>query len=175
MELVHPLLCLTADETREWCRAAGLQPRQDSTNDDRAIRRNLIRHEVLPALGRVHEGAEVNLARSAELLAELDELVDELVEPHLQAELDLDRLAELPRGLRVLVLRAAAERAAGRPLRLPRELTGRLEAVAGRRLATSACRWPATWRRCACGEPSVSGHRRGILRANERRSQADRP
>jgi hypothetical protein len=81
----------------------------------------------------VHEGAEANLARSAELLAELDELVDELVEPHLAAELDLDRLAELPRGLRVLVLRAAAERAAGRPLRLPRELTGRLEAVAGRR------------------------------------------
>jgi len=131
--LIHPLLCLTAGETRDWCRAAGLEPRQDSTNDDRAIRRNLIRHEVLPALARVHEGAEVNLARSAELLAELDALVSELVEPHLQPQLDLDRLAGLPRGLRVLVLRAAAERAAGRPLRLPRELTGRLEAVAARR------------------------------------------
>jgi tRNA(Ile)-lysidine synthase len=131
--LIHPLLCLTAVETRDWCRAAGLEPRQDSTNDDRAIRRNLIRHEVLPALARVHEGAEVNLARSAELLAELDALVSELVEPHLQPQLDLDRLAGLPRGLRVLVLRAAAERAAGRPLRLPRELTGRLEAVAARR------------------------------------------
>ncbi|HEU0192998.1 MAG TPA: tRNA lysidine(34) synthetase TilS, partial [Gaiellales bacterium] len=52
--LIHPLLCLTGGETRAWCRAAGLEPRQDSTNDDRAIRRNLIRHEVLPALARVH-------------------------------------------------------------------------------------------------------------------------
>jgi tRNA(Ile)-lysidine synthase len=132
-DVVHPLLCLTGAETREWCRAAGLEPRHDSSNDDRAIRRNLIRHEVLPALARVHEGAEANLARSAELLAELDELIEELVEPHLQPQLELDRLAVLPRGLRVLVLRAAAEHAAGRPLRLPRELTGRLEAVAGRR------------------------------------------
>jgi tRNA(Ile)-lysidine synthase len=132
-DVVHPLLCLTGAETREWCRAAGLEPRRDSSNDDRGIRRNLIRHEVLPALARVHEGAEMNLARSAELLAELDDLIDELVEPHLQPELELDRLAELPHGLRVLILRAAAERAAGRPLRLPRELSGRLEAVAGRR------------------------------------------
>ena len=47
--------------------------------------------------------------------------------------LDLDRIAELPRALRVLVLREAAERSAGRPLRLPRELTGRLEQLATRR------------------------------------------
>jgi hypothetical protein len=47
--------------------------------------------------------------------------------------IDLDQVAELPRALRVLVLREAAERAAGRPLRLPRQLTGRLEQLAERR------------------------------------------
>ena len=130
---MRPLLCVTAAETREWCAERGLEPREDETNDDRAIRRNLIRHEVMPALLRVHPGAEVNLARSAELLAELDELVSELAGEHVADELDLDRLAALPRALRVLVLREAAERAAGRPLRLPRELTGRLEQLAERR------------------------------------------
>jgi hypothetical protein len=39
----------------------------------------------------------------------------------------------MPRALRVLVLREAAERAAGRPLRLPRALTAKLEAMAERR------------------------------------------
>jgi hypothetical protein len=87
----------------------------------------------MPALARVHPGAEVNLARSAELLGELDDLLGELAGEHVGDPLDLDRLASLPRALRVLVLREAAERAAGRPLRLPRQLTGRLEELAGRR------------------------------------------
>jgi tRNA(Ile)-lysidine synthase len=131
--IVRPLLCLTAQDTRGWCRDAGLEPRADATNDDLGIRRNLIRHQLLPLLRQVHDGADQNLARTAELLAELDDLLGELADPHMTDPLDLDRLAELPRGLRVLVLRRAAERAAGRPLRLPRELTGRLEQVASRR------------------------------------------
>ncbi|MGN6377980.1 MAG: tRNA lysidine(34) synthetase TilS [Gaiellales bacterium] len=133
-DVVRPLMCLTASDTRAWCRAAGLEPRHDDSNDDLAIRRNLIRHQVLPLLRTVHEGADQNLARTAELMAELDDLLGELADPHVGERIDLDALAELPRGLRVLVLRRAAERAAGRPLRLPRELTGRLEAVAGRRV-----------------------------------------
>ena len=131
--LVRPLLCLTAAETRRWCADHGLQPREDETNGDLAIRRNLIRHEVMPALARVHPGAERNLARTAELLGELDELLGELADGHVRDRLDLDELAALPRPLRVLVLRAAAERAAGRPLRLPRDLTARLEQLTGRR------------------------------------------
>ncbi|MGZ4481598.1 MAG: tRNA lysidine(34) synthetase TilS [Gaiellales bacterium] len=132
-EIARPLLCVTASETRRWCAGRGLRPRDDLTNDDRSIRRNLIRHEVIPALLRVHPGAEANLARTAELLGEMDELLAELAGGHVQEQLDLDALEELPRALRVLVLREAAERAAGRPLRLPRELTGRLESLASRR------------------------------------------
>jgi tRNA(Ile)-lysidine synthase len=131
--VVRPLLCVTAAETRAWCAAQGLEPRDDETNADPAFRRNLIRHEVMPALMRVHPGAELNLARSAELLAELDDLVSELAGDHVSDVIDLEQVAELPRALRVLVLREAAERAAGRPLRLPRQLTGRLEQLAERR------------------------------------------
>jgi hypothetical protein len=80
----------------------------------------------------VHPGAEVNIARTAELLGELDELLTELAGEHVSDELDLDRLADLPRPLQAIVLRVAAERTAGRPLRLPRALTERLLDVAGR-------------------------------------------
>jgi len=130
--LARPILCLTAAETREWCRSAGLAPRIDATNDDTALRRNLIRHDVMPALRRVHPAAETNIARTAELLGELDALLSELAGEHVADELDLDHLAELPRPLRAIVLRTAAERAAGRPLRLTRALTDKLVDLAGR-------------------------------------------
>ena len=132
-EIARPLLCATSDETREWCVRRGLRPCIDETNADRRIRRNLIRHEVMPALRRVHPGAEVNLARSAELLAELDELVSALAAEHVDDELDLEQLAALPVALQSLVLREAAERAAGRPLRLTRDLTRRLLELGERR------------------------------------------
>jgi tRNA(Ile)-lysidine synthase len=130
--LARPLLCVTAAETRDWCRAVRLVPRIDHTNADTTLRRNLIRHDVMPALRRVHPGAEVNIARTAELLGELDELLTELAGEHVSDELDLDRLADLPRPLQAIVLRVTAERAAGRPLRLPRALTERLLDLAGR-------------------------------------------
>jgi tRNA(Ile)-lysidine synthetase-like protein len=131
--VVRPLLCATAADTRAWCADQGVTPLEDATNADTRLRRNLIRHEVMPALQRVHPGAEVNLARSAELLGELDELLRELAGEHVEPRIALDELDEMPRALRVLVLREAAERAAGRPLRLPRALTAKLEAMAGRR------------------------------------------
>ena len=86
----------------------------------------------MPALRRVHPAAEGNIARTAALLAELDALLSQLAGEHVSDELDLDRLAELPRSLQAVVLREAAERAAGRPLRLSRALTDRLVELAGR-------------------------------------------
>jgi len=87
---------------------------------------------VMLALRLVHPAADVNIARTAELLGELDELLSALAGEHLADELDLDRLGELPRPLQAIVLRAAAERAAGRPLRLTRALTDKLVELAGR-------------------------------------------
>ena len=134
--IVRPLLCATAQDTRAWCAEHGIEPREDRTNADERLRRNLIRREVMPALTRVHPGAERNLARSAELLGELDELLRELAREHVEPHIALADLDDMPRALRVLVLREAAERAAGRPLRLPRALTAKLEAMAERRKGT---------------------------------------
>jgi len=134
--IVRPLLCATAEDTRAWCAEHGIEPREDRTNVDERLRRNLIRREVMPALTRVHPGAERNLARSAELLGELDELLRELAGEHVEPHIALADLDDMPRALRVLVLREAAERAAGRPLRLPRALTAKLEAMAERRKGT---------------------------------------
>ena len=80
-DLVRPLLAVTAAETREWCAAHGIEPRHDASNDDLELRAKqaAARGDARPP--RVHPGAEQNLARTAELLAELDELLAELTDP----------------------------------------------------------------------------------------------
>ena len=105
-ELARPLLGVTAEDTRAWCAERSLAVREDETNDDRTIRRNLIRHEVMPLLRRVHPGAERNLARSAELLGELDELLRTLAEEHMERRARPRPPGGAPRG-------AACDRAAG--------------------------------------------------------------
>ncbi|HEX5174766.1 MAG TPA: tRNA lysidine(34) synthetase TilS [Gaiellaceae bacterium] len=60
--VVHPLLPLWREETEEYCRAAGLAFRLDSSNA--ATKRGLIRDEILPLLRRLHAAADENLLRA---------------------------------------------------------------------------------------------------------------
>jgi tRNA(Ile)-lysidine synthase len=61
--VVRPLLDRWRDETEDYCRAAGLAFRIDSSNAD--TKRGLIRREILPLLRRLHPAAERNLVRLA--------------------------------------------------------------------------------------------------------------
>lgn len=75
----HPLLALRRAETRALCRAEGLVPVDDPSNDDPRFVRNRIRHEVLPLLAEVAGRDLVPvLARQAELLADDADLIDAL-------------------------------------------------------------------------------------------------
>ncbi|MGH9259143.1 MAG: tRNA lysidine(34) synthetase TilS, partial [Acidimicrobiales bacterium] len=49
----RPLRRLRRNETRALCDALGLDPVADPTNDDPALRRNRVRHELLPLLDAV--------------------------------------------------------------------------------------------------------------------------
>ena len=62
--VVRPLLRVRRDETEAYCRAEGLELRDDSSNRD--TKRGLIRDEILPLLRRLHPDAEGNLYRLAE-------------------------------------------------------------------------------------------------------------
>src|SRR5207245_1918371 len=57
--VVRPLLPLSRDETREYCRARGLSFGDDSSHPGTS--RGLIRDEILPLLRRLHPGADANL------------------------------------------------------------------------------------------------------------------
>ncbi|MDQ6697201.1 MAG: tRNA lysidine(34) synthetase TilS [Actinomycetota bacterium] len=75
----RPLLDLRRRETHVLCATLGLEPVQDPSNEDLHLRRNRIRHEVLPMLDDVAErDVAAVIARQAELLAEASDLLAEL-------------------------------------------------------------------------------------------------
>lgn len=73
----RPLLGLRRSETLEVCRAAGLEPFHDPSNDDPAFLRNRVRAEVIPLLCDVARRDVVPvLARQADLIGEDASLLD---------------------------------------------------------------------------------------------------
>jgi tRNA(Ile)-lysidine synthase len=59
-DIARPLLGVTRAETLAYCLARGWQPRMDPSNADVSLRRNRVRHELLPALAAVNP----NIART---------------------------------------------------------------------------------------------------------------
>jgi tRNA(Ile)-lysidine synthase len=77
----RPLIRVRRRETRALCDEFGLSPVADPTNDDRSLRRNRIRHDLLPLLDDIacRDVVEV-MTRQSELLADDAELLDALSE-----------------------------------------------------------------------------------------------
>jgi len=73
--LWRPLLATRRATIAAYCRRWGLDPSHDPSNDDRALRRNAIRHEVIPALTAIVPAAPAILARAAALLADDEDLL----------------------------------------------------------------------------------------------------
>ena len=75
----HPLLAIRRSETEALCRLLGWQPLQDPSNQDLALLRNRVRHEVIPFLSSVAErDLTPLLCRQAGLLADEAEVLEAL-------------------------------------------------------------------------------------------------
>ena len=75
--VVHPLLALWREETEAYCRAEGLDFRQDVSNAD--TKRGLIRDEILPLLRQLHPAADDNILRALDTRATLPPALAELL------------------------------------------------------------------------------------------------
>jgi tRNA(Ile)-lysidine synthase len=113
--LVRPLLGVSRGRTAAYCEQRGLSWRDDESNEDERFARARVRGLLVPALRKIHPAAESNVLRTARLLREEGELLDELVERELGGaqSIALARLAELAPALARLVVIRLAERAAG--------------------------------------------------------------
>jgi len=115
--LIRPLLQFTRADTAAYCRARGLQWREDETNESDLYARGRVRTGLVPALREIHPGAERNVLALAEILrdeaAVLDGVVDDVLRG--KVEIPVSALRELPRGLSRLIVQRLADGAAGRP------------------------------------------------------------
>jgi len=123
--LVRPLLEISRAELQAFLVEIGESWRDDESNNDRAIPRNLIRHEVLPRLRELNNQAEAALARTADILRTdamfLDGLANEAAARLVRIEegasgaprvtIDADHLGRLPFALASRVARIALETA----------------------------------------------------------------
>ena len=97
--VVRPLLGVWREETEEYCHAAGLSFRTDSTNAD--TKRGLVREQILPLLRQLHPGADANLAALAGSGPLLPRALEESLAA-LLADHSGTRTADLGRGVRAV-------------------------------------------------------------------------
>jgi tRNA(Ile)-lysidine synthase len=76
--VIRPLLDVQRAELQAFLRAQNEPWREDATNLDRRIPRNLVRHEVLPRLREINAQADAALARAAEILRGDEEFLERL-------------------------------------------------------------------------------------------------
>jgi tRNA(Ile)-lysidine synthase len=112
---LRPFLGVRRATTRAACAALGLAGWDDPHNADRRFARSRVRHDVLPVLEEaLGPGVAEALARSARLLRDDADALDDLADKSAADDLDVAGLATLPRAVRCRVLRRAAV-AAGSP------------------------------------------------------------
>lgn len=106
MEIHRPLLEIRKLELQEWMEEQKLPWREDSSNSERDVARNRIRHEALPLLAAIAKrDAAPLLARAASSDEDFREVMDwalakaELLDP--QGRLHLGALRGLPAALQV--------------------------------------------------------------------------
>ena len=102
--LVRPLLSVSRDEIERFAQQQQLEWVEDESNQDIRFDRNYIRHQIAPAMKQRWPHIQASVQRSAELCAEQEALLDELLTEQLHALLAYDQ------GLSIDGLAAKSER-----------------------------------------------------------------
>lgn len=111
--LLRPLLSIKKCKITSYCQKNNIEWIEDESNQCIDFRRNFIRHNVIPYLRRsLSSGLEKTLSRSAQLCAEADALLSELLTPKLKKitnpdsnSIDLTKLRAYPEGQQRFILR----------------------------------------------------------------------
>lgn len=76
--LARPLLAVTREALEAYCHSNGLKAIEDPTNQDTDIRRNFVRHQVMPLIEQKWPQASKVIASASQIQAENQQLLDEL-------------------------------------------------------------------------------------------------
>lgn len=86
--IVRPLLDVTRDDTRDYCRTRGVAFVDDPSNQDPRFVRNALRHETLPELRRSFPGIDDALVRVAESAARAMDDIRRVTTPRIDLHLE---------------------------------------------------------------------------------------
>ena len=78
-KIIRPLLCMTRKEVENYIARQNLQFRTDVTNSDITIRRNLIRHNILPQIEAINPAFTDSIEDVSQRFAESGIIVEEYV------------------------------------------------------------------------------------------------
>jgi tRNA(Ile)-lysidine synthase len=149
--LIRPLLEISREECREYLAARGLPWRDDSSNRDQRLRRNRIRHTLLPTLAADYPEAEAALARLATLARDEESYWRPVIEEAAAATLVRDgaalilpvaRLRELPAAVARRLVREALARVRGGLRRIEMDHVERVLALAAGDCVAGSARLP---------------------------------
>jgi tRNA(Ile)-lysidine synthase len=65
--IIRPLLATRGHQLRRWLKERSIEWREDGSNQDTRLRRNLVRRSILPALSKINLRVVENLAQTARL------------------------------------------------------------------------------------------------------------
>ncbi len=119
--LLRPLLGMSRQSLLQWLESQNIPWLHDPSNDDPRLRRNWLRHQLLPQIERHWPGIHQRLARTARQLQQARESLDQnsrtqldrLALPGFSQALDRMRLCQLPPIDQARLLRLWLHRAAG--------------------------------------------------------------
>lgn len=76
--IIRPLLGCSREDIEEYCKENSLEYVTDSTNLSDDYTRNRIRHQVMPVLRGLNDGAEENISRTSQVMREADEYLNKI-------------------------------------------------------------------------------------------------
>lgn len=77
LRILRPVLDRTRDEIRSWMEAGGFGWRDDSSNGESVVKRNMVRNEVFPVFKRINPNFIGTLNADMERLAQVDDIADD--------------------------------------------------------------------------------------------------
>jgi len=75
--IMRPLLDTTRKEIEEWMRANGKEWREDSTNRESVVKRNVVRNEVFPIFARINPSCIQTLNADMKRFSRVDEIAED--------------------------------------------------------------------------------------------------
>lgn len=78
VDIWRPMLALDQAILTEWALEASIPWRDDPSNEDESLRRNFLRHRVVPLLREHWKGVDATLARAADHMSEAASLLEDI-------------------------------------------------------------------------------------------------